>query len=149
MGAMSALHAQSASALTYQACHQVLDTAELLEMILLEVHTVQHLFPQRVAEELDQNEEEMDSGDEVDDEEEQEDQDSDDEDSEEEYESEGKQDPTKACSNMKTLLLSQRVNQMFRGTIKGSEKLQQALWLKSWRPGQADELPKSKTRDAS
>lgn len=32
--------------------------------------------------------------------------------------------------DMKTLLLSQRVNRMFRGTIKGSVKLQKALWFK-------------------
>lgn len=54
---------------SYEACHRVLDTVELLEMILLEA------------------------------------------------------DP-------RTALASQRVNKMFIATIKGSEKLQDKLWLK-------------------
>ncbi|GIZ41356.1 hypothetical protein CKM354_000466200 [Cercospora kikuchii] len=91
--------------LSYQACHKVLDTAESLEMILFNVYEPRDAFVEDTKQKG--------------------------------LRWFGKCPKfEQSCSDirisrrdMKTLLLSQRVNRMFKGTIEGSIKIQKALWF--------------------
>lgn len=116
--------------MSLEACHKVLNCFELLEMILLNVYDPQNAFPvvkssakdntqkdRKIERDIDQQNLGLEVGDiqgsriggQYD---------------------EGVYNENEARRDMKTLLLSQRVNRMFKGTIGGSIKLQRALWLK-------------------
>ncbi|PIA89368.1 hypothetical protein CB0940_06942 [Cercospora beticola] len=116
---------------SFEACHKVLDCVELLEMILLNVYDPQDAFP--VLKSLAKDITQKDRNDESD------------VDQQnlglEARDIQGSRiggrdeelvyNENEARRNMKTLLLSQRVNRMFKGTIGGSTKLQRALWFKT------------------
>lgn len=102
---------------SYEACHKVLETVELLEMILLSLHGSQDMFAEAnhpLGEAVS---------------------------STTWYDNRSWKARSVKCPieyeytqvdarrNMTTLLLSQRVNRMFNDTIQGSVKLQKALWF--------------------
>ncbi|PIA89371.1 hypothetical protein CB0940_06941 [Cercospora beticola] len=90
--------------LSYEACHKVLNCAELLEMILLHVYEPRVAFSDTWFVSANGNEKCP-------------------------YFEQRCSELNESRINMKTLLLSQNVNRMFKGTIEGSIKLQNALWF--------------------
>ncbi|GIZ41357.1 hypothetical protein CKM354_000466300 [Cercospora kikuchii] len=114
---------------SFEACHKVLYCAELLEMILLNVYNPRDAFPIAPPAEVDSQEKQEFKQSDTDE------QNSDtgehdrnvldnrSVDEKDDY------DEDDACRSMKTLLLSQRVNRVFKDMIEGSTKLQQALWF--------------------
>ncbi|PPJ56908.1 hypothetical protein CBER1_02254 [Cercospora berteroae] len=113
---------------SYEACYKVLYCPELLEIILLNVYDPRDAFPIQPSAEVNTKEkQEVKQGD-----------------TDEQSSNTGEPnrdvpgngsvdekddyDEEEACRSMKTLLLSQRVH-MFKDSIEGSTKLQQALWF--------------------